>query len=104
MLSKLRVPALDLGVTNMEAEAQRETSPVLEAGYTRWLERDLVPDWIIRAGIRRLVAARLREESAGGVEAQGERLARFIAQLRSSPIAIDTAAANQQHYEVPAEF
>ena len=88
----------------MEAEAQLGTSPVLESGYTRWLERDLVPDWMIRAGIRRLVGARLREESAGGVEEQGARLERFIEHLRVSPIAIDTAAANRQHYEVPSEF
>lgn len=79
-------------------------SPVLEAGYNRWLERDLVPDWLIRLGIRRLVAARLRQESEGGPEAQVERLMRFVEQLRQSPIAIRTEAANQQHYEVPPDF
>jgi cyclopropane-fatty-acyl-phospholipid synthase len=47
---------------------------------------------------------RIREESRGGVEAQKARLAAFVAHLRESPIAIETAAANQQHYEVPAEF
>ena len=79
-------------------------SPVLEAGYTRWLERDLLPDRLIRLGIRRLFAARLRQEETGGAEAQAERLMRFIAQLRLSPIAIRPDAANEQHYEVPAEF
>jgi cyclopropane-fatty-acyl-phospholipid synthase len=79
-------------------------SPVQEAGYSKWLERDLLPDWLIRLGIRRLLAARLREEQEGGVEAQAERLMRFIAQLRRSPIAIRPDAANEQHYEVPAEF
>ena len=81
-----------------------EASPVLEAGYTRWLERDLLPDWLIRFGIRRLLAARLREESPGGPEAQAERLMQFVEQLRRSPVAISTGAANAQHYEVPAEF
>lgn len=79
-------------------------SPVLDAGYARWLERDLLPDWLIRAGIRRLIGARLRAESAGGVEAQAERFERFLEQLRHSPIAIHTEAANAQHYEVPAAF
>jgi cyclopropane-fatty-acyl-phospholipid synthase len=79
-------------------------SPVMEAGYSRWLERDLVPDWLIRVGIRRLVAARLREESRGGPEGQAERLIWFILQLRQSPVAIRTESANAQHYEVPAEF
>jgi cyclopropane-fatty-acyl-phospholipid synthase len=79
-------------------------SPVLDAGYNRWIERDLVPDWIIRLGIRRLLATRLREESVGGPEAQAERLMQFVEQLRRSPVAIRTDAANAQHYEVPAEF
>lgn len=81
-----------------------ETRPVEDAGYQRLLERDLVPDWLIRFGIRRLLAARLREEEAGGPEAAVRRRAAFIEQLRRSPIAIHTAAANEQHYEVPAEF
>ena len=80
------------------------TSPVLEAGYNRWLERGLFPDWLIRLGIRRLLAARLRDEYAGGPEAQAERLMRFVAQLHRSPVALHTDAANAQHYEVPAEF
>jgi cyclopropane-fatty-acyl-phospholipid synthase len=81
-----------------------ETSPVLEAGYTRWLERDFLPDWLIRLGIRGLLAARLSEESQGGPEAQAERLMQFLEQLRRSPVAVRTDAANAQHYEVPAEF
>ena len=79
-------------------------SPVQQAGYSRWLERDLLPDSVIRLGIRRFLAARLREEQEGGVEAQAERLMRFVEQLRHSPVAIRPDAANAQHYEVPAEF
>ena len=79
-------------------------SPVLESGYNKWLERDLLPDWLIRLGIRRLLAARLRKEAEGGAEAQTERLMRLIEQLHHSPIAIRPDAANEQHYEVPAEF
>jgi cyclopropane-fatty-acyl-phospholipid synthase len=81
-----------------------EASPVVEAGYSKWLERGLFPDWLIRLAIRRLLAARLREESCGGPEAQAERLAQLVQQLRQSPVAIRTDAANAQHYEVPAEF
>lgn len=79
-------------------------SPVLDAGYNRILETGLLPDWLLRLGIRHLVAGRLTEELQGGVEAQAERLARFVALLRQSPIAIHADAANAQHYEVPAEF
>ncbi len=74
------------------------------AWYTELLEGGRVPDALIRAGIRRLLRQRVAEESRGGIEAQKARLAAFVAQLRSSPIAIETGAANEQHYEVPAEF
>jgi cyclopropane-fatty-acyl-phospholipid synthase len=74
------------------------------AWYNGWLEKDLVPDTLIRFGIRRLLRDRLREESRGGVESQAARLAAFVERLRTSPIAIETRAANQQHYEVPADF
>ncbi len=79
-------------------------SPVLEAGYNTWLERGLLPDWLIRIGIRRLASARLRKEQQRSPAQQAERLMQFIAQLRQSPVAIRTDAANAQHYEVPAEF
>src|SRR5271157_3772559 len=73
-------------------------------GFDNLLERDLLPDWLIRAGIRRLLAQRLREEDQGDVERQRARLLEFIGQLKASPVAIATDAANQQHYEVPARF
>jgi len=74
------------------------------AWYSPLLDSGLVPDWLLRWGIRRICAARLREESAGGPEAQRERRRLLLAQLDASPIAIRTDAANAQHYELPAEF
>ena len=70
----------------------------------RLLERDLLPDWLIRIGIRRLLAQRLREEDMGDEEKRCARLLAFVEQLKVSPVAIATEAANQQHYEVPARF
>ena len=67
-------------------------------------ERGLVPDVLTRSGIRRLCAQRLREEGAGDVEAADRRFRRLLDELRQSPIAIQTAAANEQHYEVPTRF
>jgi cyclopropane-fatty-acyl-phospholipid synthase len=64
-------------------------------------DRGLVPDALARFGMRRLVAQRLRDESAGDPRA---RHAQFVRELRASPIAINTRDANVQHYEVPAEF
>jgi cyclopropane-fatty-acyl-phospholipid synthase len=68
------------------------------------LERDLVPDFLIRRRIRSLLGARLRDESAGGPERQQQRLQSLVHGLAASPVAVETAAANQQHYEVPTEF
>ena len=68
------------------------------------LESNLVPDFLIRIGIRRLLAQRLREEYRGTPEEQQRHLMSFVQQLRKSEVAIETAAANEQHYEVPSEF
>ena len=68
------------------------------------LARQLLPDVAIRFGIRNLLAKKLREETKSSAEEQGEALSAFIANLKSSPIAIKTAAANEQHYEVPTDF
>lgn len=67
-------------------------------------EAGKVPDSLIRWGIRRLLKQRLQEEFADDVERQSQRYRDLLTELRQSPIAIETEAANQQHYEVPAAF
>jgi cyclopropane-fatty-acyl-phospholipid synthase len=67
-------------------------------------ERGTLPDWLIRYGIRRMCAARLDEETAGDVEAVSARFQARIDELRTSPVAIHTDAANAQHYELPPRF
>ena len=62
------------------------------------LEKNLLPDWLVRIGIRRLLAQRLREESA-----RYDRAA-YVADLKTRALAEQTAAANEQHYEVPTPF
>src|SRR5471032_2919590 len=68
------------------------------------LEANVVPDPLIRLGIRRLLGETLREKCGGGVEQRQARLQAHIDGLRQSPIAIQTRAANEQHYEVPTRF
>ena len=67
-------------------------------------ERGLVPDFLTRHGIRRLCASRLREEGANDLASADGRFRELLAELRRSPIAIETAAANEQHYELPTRF
>ena len=68
------------------------------------LRRGLLPDGVVRHGIRRLLGARLRAETAGDADARRERLEQLVAAMREAPIAPATAAANAQHYEVPTRF
>ncbi|BAM81691.1 probable coclaurine N-methyltransferase [Cyanidioschyzon merolae strain 10D] len=84
----------------------------------RLLERNLLPDWVIRAGIRKLLRERLAElysplpgvrpgsepeTSLVTIIADKEEL--FLEDLhRRSSIAEHTTAANEQHYEVPSAF
>ncbi len=72
--------------------------------YEPILERDIVPDTIIRRAVRHLLDARLKQEYQGGPSQVQKRQSDFVAQLKQSPIALHTADANRQHYEVPAQF
>ena len=67
-------------------------------------ERGLVPDAILRMAMRRLLRDRLVEEVVDDPEQSQRRLMLFIERMRRSPVAVETAAANSQHYEVPAAF
>ena len=68
------------------------------------LEKNLIPDPAVRAGIRHLLKRRLREEGEGGLELAHDRFMGFLETLRRSPIAIHTMDANAQHYELPPAF
>jgi cyclopropane-fatty-acyl-phospholipid synthase len=69
-----------------------------------WCERGRLPDSLVRLGMRRLMKQRLRDEGLNDGEARSKRFNRLVDELRASPIAIETQAANTQHYEVPAGF
>jgi cyclopropane-fatty-acyl-phospholipid synthase len=68
------------------------------------VERGLLPDALTRYGIRRLCAKRLVDEGLDDPAHAGARFQHLLEELQSSPVAIETAAANQQHYEVPTRF
>ena len=76
----------------------------LSPGLLGWTERGLVPDALVRLGIRALCKRRLAAELAGNAEQQAVRFQAGIESLRESPIAIHTDAANAQHYELPPAF
>ncbi|MGI9238016.1 MAG: SAM-dependent methyltransferase [Woeseiaceae bacterium] len=63
-----------------------------------------MPDSVIRRGVRRLLEGKLREIRAGDVEFAARTTTEFAGMMRQSPVALVPALANEQHYEVPAEF
>jgi cyclopropane-fatty-acyl-phospholipid synthase len=69
-----------------------------------WVEQGLVPDGVIRAGIRRLLRQRLTELDADDCERSATLVRDFVAMMDRSPIACVPEKANEQHYEVPADF
>jgi cyclopropane-fatty-acyl-phospholipid synthase len=70
----------------------------------RIAESGIAPDRLVRAGIRALIRQRLREESRKNSKDAKENRRAFLDFLRKSPIAVDTSAANEQHYEVAPDF
>lgn len=72
--------------------------------YTPLLEKNRIPDFLIRKGIRGLLKQRLSEEKKATPDEQQAHLMSLIAELKASPIAVNTADANEQHYEVPTAF
>lgn len=68
------------------------------------LERNLLPDLIIRLGIRQRLQATLDERRPQNVEWRQMLLNEHLESLFTSPVAVETDAANEQHYELPTRF
>jgi cyclopropane-fatty-acyl-phospholipid synthase len=67
-------------------------------------DRGMLPDSLIRLGIRMLNRKRLKGENPGSLEKAMSRKMAFIEAMRNSPIALSTRKPNEQHYEIPPEF
>ncbi|XP_022139456.1 (S)-coclaurine N-methyltransferase-like isoform X2 [Momordica charantia] len=68
------------------------------------LDRNLLPDAVIRIFTRLLLAARLRSGYKPSSQLQLSDLLRFLHSLREMPIAIETDQPKAQHYELPTSF
>jgi cyclopropane-fatty-acyl-phospholipid synthase len=69
-----------------------------------WVEQGLLPDAVVRGGIRRLCAERLRQLATNDCEAAAALHERFVQSMDASEIAPLPQRANEQHYELPAAF
>ena len=70
--------------------------PLIHAG--------VVPDFLIRYGIRVQLRNHLQQLKASDVETELSNKLAIVKQLTDMPIAVATDEANDQHYEVPAAF
>ncbi|KAF3615178.1 (S)-coclaurine N-methyltransferase [Capsicum annuum] len=68
------------------------------------LERNLLPDAVIRRLTRLLLATRLRSGYNPSAELQLSHLLHFVHSLREMPIAVMTEKPKSQHYELPTSF
>ena len=72
--------------------------------FIDFAERGLIPDFLIRAGIRNLCRKRLQQCRTDDCEANAELVEEYMRSVDESPLAVLTDKANEQHYEVPAAF
>jgi cyclopropane-fatty-acyl-phospholipid synthase len=84
---------------NRQAEQSNKEAPLYNL-----LATGMIPEPLIRLGIRAMLARKLAEHRCDDVSLQIERKIEFIENLKSQPIAISVDAANDQHYELPPEF
>ena len=67
-------------------------------------EKQLIPDFAIRYGIRTLLKKRLDSLVSNNPETNIQDKIDFIHKMNSSKIALVPELANKQHYEIPANF
>ena len=77
--------------------------PLINTSLT-FAEKGLLPDPLVRAGIRKLVGSRLSEISANNCEIGMANMTQFVQNMNKAEIASLPELANAQHYEVPADF
>ncbi len=67
-------------------------------------ERRMLPDPVVRVGMRHLLRQRLQQERRKHSGCHGASAQAFADEMRSEPVAVATTDANEQHYELPPEF
>ena len=68
-----------------------------------FIDKGLMPDWLLRRVLRRSFNSKSVKRPRD-VSIQHERLKRFVADLKTRAIAECAAKANEQHYEVDAQY
>jgi cyclopropane-fatty-acyl-phospholipid synthase len=72
--------------------------------YLKPVYSGIVPDWLLRWTMRASICSSNRRRYRSSVDQRNTAKRALIEKLRQSPIAIQTDAPNEQHYEVPTSF
>ncbi|GLC36220.1 hypothetical protein PLESTB_001367300 [Pleodorina starrii] len=95
LLALLRVLRQQLGLGKIYNALIKAFVDATEAG--------IVPDFVLRFGIRYLLSVRVSEVPKD-LNARLRQITAFVDELKQMPIAINTAEANEQHYEIPTPY
>ncbi len=76
----------------------------MKAAALRLAEGGLVPKPLVRRAIRHLLRQRLEELQRTFGADRDAAMARWVSEMRASPVALLPEQANRQHYELPAEL
>ena len=72
--------------------------------FIDFAERGIIPDFLPRAGIRNRCRKRLKQCRTDDCEANAGVIETDMRSVGEAPLAVLTEKANQQHYEIPADF
>ena len=67
-------------------------------------EKGILPDFLIRSGIKRMQKERLLWEKSRSISSVEEHHQNWVNEMKKSSIAYVPEKANEQHYEVPPAF
>lgn len=67
-------------------------------------ESGLLPDQLVRYGIRQICRRRLAQEKKASTVDRRNALRSFLEEMRQSPVAVTPELTKRQHYELPPDF
>lgn len=85
--------------SSMQYLPESASNYLTTVGYDA-LDKGVLPDAVVRRAIRYLCNQRLHDISVATMEDQADSKWQYIEDLKKGAIAIETEAANEQHYEV----
>jgi cyclopropane-fatty-acyl-phospholipid synthase len=85
-------------------EGQKENHMNLQKKFIALAEKGILPDFLIRMGIRRLCRKRLQKLHNDDCEKSAVSESKHIREADLTEVAPVPRKANEQHYEVPANF